>query len=202
MAIGRIQHKQTKEETKMHLLPLQSLLCIPTEGLTIVVDNAITRSPEESVSFRTQSRQHERHQRQRNSPPDYFPQDCRWSAAIPLPPLVTLEYAMDPCSAGSFLRASAVQVDRGSNESPKKKATTTTRCLSTTFPNHHKVRSDMLVEQQPTLPRSAACSFGSQLNLQFDAVQTATNHCQATKNPNPMVPKTRTPVEFVPAFIV
>jgi hypothetical protein len=108
---------------------------------------------------------------------------------------------MDPCSAGSFLRASALhEMDSCSNESPKKKATPTTRCTSTTLmtPNY-KVRRDMKVEQS-TLRRSAACSFRSQLNFQWDAVQTVTN-CHAT-NPNLVVPKTRAHVEFVPAFIM
>ena len=182
-------------------LPLQSLLNIPPEGLTIVVDNA--RSPEESVSFRMHSRQQKR--QRRTSPTDNHTECCRWSA-IPPPPLVTSEDAMDPCSAGSFLRASAFHemdscstpasnplrapvrqksdnnllVNERANTSPlpslskeniKKKSIAATRCSSLTLKIPVRKVSSDALVEQPTLRRSPSCSAYSQMNFQWDIAE-------------------------------
>jgi hypothetical protein len=59
-----------------------------------------------------------------------------------------------------------------------------------------KVSSDALVEQS-TLRRSASCSFGSQMNFQWDDVQAATN-CHPMRQ-NPFLQKTSRHLEVVPA---
>ena len=145
----------------MNVFPLQSLLNIPSEGITIVVDNA--HSPQDSLSFLAQSRQQKR-QRTTSSPEEHTEESSPCSA-LPPPPLVTLEDAMGPCRAGSFLRASAF---------------------------HEMV-------DQSTLRRTAPCSFSSQMNFQWDAVQSSTN--RNTMKPNPLLQKTSSHPELVPVFI-
>ena len=89
-------------QANMYLLPLHSLLNIPSESLTIVVDNAM--SPQKSVSFGWQSRQKKR----LRDPSSDNKHDGGRCSAISLPPLMSPEDAMEPCKEGNVLRASGV----------------------------------------------------------------------------------------------
>jgi hypothetical protein len=89
-------------QANMNLLPLHSFLNIPSEGLKIVVDNAM--SPQKSISFRLQS-QHKKRLHVPSS--DSKPEDACCSA-VTLPPLMMPEDAMEPCKEGNVLRAFGV----------------------------------------------------------------------------------------------
>ena len=81
---GLLSLTKQRTSTKMALLPLQNLLNIPMDGLTLVVDNA--RSPEISVSMRSKQRTARRPRTRRAVSWDGVTLKNRWSSMLTPPP--------------------------------------------------------------------------------------------------------------------